>query len=74
MDPLKKFVAEQLIITQGYKLPASQVFDRSKKWCSAHGEQALTVQAFKAKLQETLDLTHTRIKGRSWWRGIKFQE
>jgi putative DNA primase/helicase len=74
MDHLKKFVAEQLIITQGYKLPASQVFDRYEKWCSTHGEQALTVQAFKAKLQESLDLTHTRIKGRSWWRGVKFQE
>jgi putative DNA primase/helicase len=74
MDHLKKFVAEQLIITQGYKLPASQVFDRYEKWCSACGEQALTVQVFKAKLQESLDLTHTRIKGRSWWRGVKFQE
>jgi putative DNA primase/helicase len=74
MDHLKKFVAEQLIITQGYKLPASQVFDRYEKWCSTHGEHALTVQAFKRKLQESLDLTHTRIKGRSWWRGVKFQE
>jgi hypothetical protein len=41
---------------------------------STHGEEALTVQDFKAKLQETLDVTHTRTKGRSWWRGVKFQE
>ena len=27
MDHLKKFVAEQLIITHGYKFPLSQVFD-----------------------------------------------
>ena len=32
------------------------------------------MQDFKAKLQEVLDVTHTRIKGRSWWRGIKLRE
>jgi putative DNA primase/helicase len=74
MDHLKNFVAEQLIITPGYKLPSSQVFDRYEKWCSAHGEQPLTVQDFKAKLQESSDITHARTKGRSWWRGIKFQD
>jgi phage/plasmid-associated DNA primase len=74
MDALKKFVAEQLVIATGHKIPASTLFDRYTKWCSAHGEEALTVQDFKAKLQETLDVTHTRTKGSSWWRGIKFQE
>ena len=74
MDHLKKFVAEELIIAPGLKISASQLFDRYTKWCSAHGEEALTVQNFKAKLQESLDLTHTRIKGRSWWRGIKFRD
>ena len=74
MDALKKFVAEQLVIAPGLKILSSQLFDRYKKWCADHGEEALTVQDFKAKLQETLDVTHTRTKGRSWWRGIKFQE
>ncbi len=74
MDHLKRFVAEELIIAPGYKISASQLLDRYKKWCSAHGEEALTVQDFKAKLQETFDVTHTRVKGRSWWRGIKFKD
>jgi putative DNA primase/helicase len=74
MDALKAFVAEQLIIASGYKIPSSQLFDRYKKWCADHGEEPLTVQDFKAKLQESLDVTHTRTKGRSWWRGIKFQD
>jgi hypothetical protein len=39
MDHLKNFVAEQLTVTTGYKPPASQMFDRYKKWCSAHGER-----------------------------------
>jgi putative DNA primase/helicase len=74
MDALKKFVAEQLVIAPGLKILSSQLFDRYKKWCAHHGEEALTVQDFKAKLQESLDVTHTRTKGRSWWRGVKFQE
>jgi putative DNA primase/helicase len=74
MDHLKNFVAKQLIIAPGHKIPASQLFDRYKKWCSANGEEALTIQAFKAKFQESNDLTHTRIKGKSWWRGIKFHD
>jgi Poxvirus D5 protein-like len=51
-----------------------QLFDRYMKWCSSHGEEALTVQDFKAKLQESLDITHTRTKGWSWWRGVKFKD
>jgi hypothetical protein len=50
------------------------LLDRYRNWSVQHGEQALTVQDFKAKLQESLDVTHTRVKGRSWWRGIKFRD
>ena len=74
MDHLKKFVAEELIIAPGHRISASQLFDRYTKWCSGQGEEALSVQVFKAKLQESLDITHTRTKGRSWWRGIKFRD
>ena len=58
----------------GIKVAASQLFDRYSKWCVQQGEQSLKVQDFKAKLQEVLDVTHTRTKGRSWWRGIKFRD
>jgi putative DNA primase/helicase len=74
MDHLKRFVTEQLDIAPGLKIAASQLFDRYEKWCGQHGEHSLTVQDFKAKLQESLDVTHTRTKGRSWWRGIKFRD
>jgi putative DNA primase/helicase len=74
MDHLKRFVAEQLDIAPGIKVAASQLFDLYSRWCVQHGEQSLTVQDFKAKLQETLDITHTRIKGCSWWRGIKLRD
>ena len=74
MDHLKRFVAEQLDIAPGIKVAASQLFDRYSKWCVQQGEQSLKVQDFKAKLQEVLDVTHTRTKGRSWWRGIKFRD
>jgi putative DNA primase/helicase len=73
MDHLKKFIAEELEIAPGLKIAASQLFDRYTKWCAGHGEEALTVQDFKAKIQESLDITHTRTKGRSWWRGIRFK-
>jgi putative DNA primase/helicase len=74
MDHLKKFVAEELIIAPGLKVRSSQMFDRYTKWCSSHGEEALTIHNFKAKLQESLDVTHKRINGSSWWRGIKFKD
>ena len=54
MDHLKKFVAEQLDIAPGLKIAASRLFDRYEKWCRQHGEQPLTVQDFKAKLQDSL--------------------
>jgi putative DNA primase/helicase len=74
MDHLKNFVAEQLVIAPGLKILSSQLFDRYKKWCTANGEEPLTIQVFKRKLQESHDMTHGRIKGHSWWRGIKFQD
>ena len=74
MDHLKRFIAEMVDIAPGYKIAASQLFDRYEKWCGQHGEQSLKIQDFKAKLQESLDVTHTRVKGRSWWRGIKFRD
>jgi hypothetical protein len=70
---LKKFMAEQVEIAPGL-IAASQLLDRYQKWCVQNGEQSLTVQDFKAKLQESLDVTHTRTKGRSWWRGITFRD
>jgi putative DNA primase/helicase len=74
MDHLKKFVADQLDIAPGLKIAAYQLFDRYKKWCDQNGEQSLKIQDFKAKLQESFDLKHTRIKGTSWWHGIKFRD
>jgi putative DNA primase/helicase len=74
MDHLKRFIAEMVDIAPGYKIAASQLFDRYEKWCGQHGEQSLKVQDFKAKLRESRDITHTRVKGRSWWRGIKFRD
>jgi phage/plasmid-associated DNA primase len=74
MDHLKRFVAEQLDIAPGIKVGASQLFGRYKQWCVQQGEQSLIVRDFKDKLQEVLDVTHTRIKGHSWWRGIKFRD
>jgi phage/plasmid-associated DNA primase len=74
MDHLKQFVNEQIEAAVGQRVAASRLYDRYTKWCSQHGEQSLTVQAFKAKLQETLDVSHSRIKGCSWWRGIKFRD
>jgi putative DNA primase/helicase len=73
MDHLKRFMAEQFIMSPGHKVSASEMFDRYRRWCGERGEHSLTVQDFKAKLQESHDLTHTRTKGRSWWRGIRFQ-
>ncbi len=74
MDHLKKFIVEQVDIAPGFKIAASLLFDRYKKWCAQHGEQSLKIQDFKAKLQESRDITHTRTKGRSWWRGIKLRD
>jgi putative DNA primase/helicase len=74
MDHLKRFVEEQLIISPGANVSASEVYDRYKKWCGERGEHPLNIQRFTAKLKESHDLTHTRIKGRSRWRGIRFRD
>jgi putative DNA primase/helicase len=74
MDHLKKFIAEEVEIVSGFKIASSQLIDRYKNWCVLHGEHPLTVQDLKAKLQESFDITHVRIKGRSWWRDIKFRD
>jgi putative DNA primase/helicase len=73
MDHLKQFADNQLIITPGVKVAASTVFDLYKKWCLQHGEHPLTVQKFTAKFGETLDITHKRAKGHSWWHGIEIR-
>jgi putative DNA primase/helicase len=73
MDHLKRFVLDQLVVAPGSKIPAGELFSLYQNWCSQQGEQSLTSQGFKAKLQEALDVTHTRTKGHSWWRGVKYR-
>jgi hypothetical protein len=73
MDHLGKFFNEVLIVGVGPKVPASELYSRYQAWCSLHAETALKIQDFKATLQEKYDVTHTRIKGRSYWRGVRFQ-
>jgi phage/plasmid-associated DNA primase len=74
MDALRRFVAEHLDIAPGLRIAASRLYDLYSRWSVQQGEQLLTIQEFKAKLQETLDVSHTRIKGCSWWRGIKLRD
>jgi putative DNA primase/helicase len=74
MDHLKRFVAEQLIISPGPNVSASEVYDRYKKWCVERGEHPLIIQHFTPKLKESHDFTHKRIKGHSWWRGFRFRD
>jgi putative DNA primase/helicase len=74
MDHLKTFASDQLESATGLKIAASTLYDRYKNWCVQHGEQSLTVQEFKTKLTALLDITHTRTKGRSWWRNIRFRD
>jgi putative DNA primase/helicase len=74
MDHLNRFVTERLVIAPGQRLAASQVFDRYTKWCYANAEESLTIQDFTKRLQESSDITHSRSKGKSWWRNIKFQD
>ena len=73
MDHLAKFFNEVLIVGDGPKVPASELYSRYQAWCSLNAETALKIQDFKATLQEKYDVTHTRIKGRSYWRGVRFQ-
>jgi putative DNA primase/helicase len=74
MNHLTKFFNELLILVPSAKIQSSQVFSRYETWCSDNGEAPLKIQDFNAKLQDKYDLTHTRMKGRSWWRGLKFLE
>jgi putative DNA primase/helicase len=73
MDHIKQFADEQVIVTPGMKVAASTLFDLYKNWCLQHGEHHLTVQEFKAKFGESLDITHKRSKGRSYWKGIQIR-
>jgi putative DNA primase/helicase len=74
MNHLTKFFNDVLILVPGAKIASSQLFSRYETWCSDNGETPLKIQEFKAKFQEKYDITHTRIKGHSWWRGLKFLE
>jgi len=73
MNHLTKFFNELLILAPGTKIASSQLFSRYETWCSDNGEAPLKIQEFNATFREKYDITHTRIKGHSWWRGLKFQ-
>ena len=73
MNHLNRFVLEQLTPAPGQKIGASQLFDRYQKWCAEHGEEALLVHDFNAKLQGSHNYRHTRMKGRSWWRDVQLR-
>jgi putative DNA primase/helicase len=73
MDHLAKFFNDVLILGPGPKVPASEMFSRYQAWCSINAETALKIQDFKATLLEKYDVTHTKIKGRRYWRGVRFQ-
>ncbi len=72
MDHLTKFFNEVLILSPGQKIASSQLFSRYGTWCAGNGETPLKIKDFNASLKEKYDVTHTRAKGRSWWRGVKF--
>jgi putative DNA primase/helicase len=72
MNHLTKFSNELLTLSPGQKIASSELFSRYETWCSDNGETPLKIQDFNAKFQEKYDVTHTRAKGRSWWRGVKF--
>jgi putative DNA primase/helicase len=74
MNHLTKFFNDLLILAPSAKIASSQPFSRYETWCSDNGEPPLKISEFNAKFQEKYDVTHTRIKGRSWWRGVKFLE
>jgi phage/plasmid-associated DNA primase len=74
MNHLTKFFNDLVILAPDAKIAASQLFSRYETWCSDNGEAPLKIQEFNAKFQQKYDVTHTRIKGRSWWRGVKFLE
>jgi hypothetical protein len=73
-DHLTSFFNELLILAPGIKVGSSQLFSRYETWCSDNGETPLNIQEFNIKFSEKYDVTHTRVKGRSWWRGVKFQD
>jgi hypothetical protein len=62
-----KFFNGELILEPGARFAAMELFSRYETWCSGKGDAPLKIQAFKAQLQEKYDVTHTRIKGYSWW-------
>jgi putative DNA primase/helicase len=71
MDHLKRFVEDELVVSPGMKVASSVVYDLYKKWCSLHGEHILAMKEFNDKMIHSFNFTHTRIKGRSWWRGVQ---
>jgi putative DNA primase/helicase len=74
MDHLTKFFNEILVHAPAVRVASSQLFSRYETWCTHNGETSLKIQAFNALMHEKYDLIHKRIKGHSWWRGVKFKD
>ena len=73
VDHLRRFVEEVLIFEPSSRVQAASMHRNYTSWCRQNGEQPLSMRDFKNRLLEGLDLTHSRISGRGWWKGVKLK-
>ncbi len=73
VDHLKMFVEEMLMIHSEHQVQAQSMLQAYRRWCRQNGERHLSPSKFKSTLSETFNLTHTRVHGVGWWKGVKLK-
>lgn len=51
-DTVAKFMVEEVVKSEGHRLPASTVFDRYRQWCEENGHKPETLISFGMRLAE----------------------
>jgi putative DNA primase/helicase len=74
VDVVKRFITDCVIFEHGKFVTRSGMYASFKKWCDEHGEQPMSIQKFKDRMQE-LDIALSRLpgKGTRIWKGVSLR-
>lgn len=72
-DHVKRFLGEEVILDADSITASASLFDRYSEWCRRNGEAALDQKKLNLRLQDGHDLTLTRSRRGSDWKGIKLR-
>jgi len=72
-DHVKRFLGDEIIADFDSITASASLFDRYGEWCRRNGETPLDQKKLNSRLQDGHDLTLTRSRRGSDWKGIKLR-